>query len=268
MTPIEKERLIHFLQGDPNIDGSGFNLDPEREHMLLLNSFTSGNYTRTGGTNWHDSIKHKLFPDDIEDVIIYPDNREEFDTMATIARLGKNYIQSGLNAKLDAGDDKEGRRKLDFIASEPKKDGSIKVTMTEKNATSHSFIVTEDAIRNFFYDHPIKGRFEIEGVMAGFEKTIINFCCAQYGEQLIRNDGSTETITSVYVDVKYEPAEDDKPKKEWTFVSVCDRDDINFAWGNEMRFCAFFRAFRMALVDGSRGKHYEWLYQAICYPAA
>ena len=255
MIPIIKERIIKALQGDQDIDTGKLNLDVEREHMLLMNLFTSGNYAHPGATNWHDT-ERKTLSDDIEDVVVYSDDRKELTDMN--GKLRKNYIQGGFDT---AGDDKEGRHKLDFEAEKPQKDGTIVVNMVEKNTSVHTFVITKEAIAGFYYDRPIRGRYALVTPFGEMEKAKNAFCCKSYGVQLIAKDGTKETITAVH---KEGPG-------QWQFEATTDNafgDAINFAFGDEMRFCAFAEAFRAALVDGSRGGAYEWLYKEICYGRA
>lgn len=231
--------------------------DPEKHRIELMNLFTSGNYAYAGGSDWDDRDKERI-----------DDAREEFELT-----MGKehNYIQSGFSGKTIEKDDRDKRTPHFDLKATVNKDETITVKMTELNS-QHVFIFTKEAISNFYYDHPIRGRSAIAKHFAIMGKCQNAIRCQPNGEkQLILNGGGKETVTAVYRDVK--EFIDDRGEihcsTEWSFESRSDSGDlINFAYGDEIRYCAFVEAFKAALIDGSRGKYYEWLYQAICYPAA
>lgn len=171
--------------------------------------------------------------------------------------MAKQYIRSGF----DHVEQTDHGRNRHFAAKEPAKNGDITVEMTDGLFT-HKFIVTSEAIRGFYYAHPIQGRFAVAEVIQTIRKKIVDFSCAIINEQLILKDHCRETIRSVYTQ-KY----DDERIKTWVFQTDYDDDGdvINRAYGDEVRYIAFMEAFRKATCDATRGGVYEWLYKAICY---
>lgn len=166
MNPVVKEKLIRFLQGDSNINEEQLAKlgikDPELEHILLMNLFTSGNYTRTGGSNWHDKPEHKLFTEDIEDITIYPDTREELLTMPLINDFSKGSDASISRQPRVKEKDKFGYDWRVDIA----KNGDVTVhlkeidlrdTVTSKNdtVTTYTWTYGQGTIVHFLKEHPL-----------------------------------------------------------------------------------------------------------------
>lgn len=226
--------------------------DPEKHGIELMNLFTSGNYAYAGGTDWDDRDKERI-----------DDAREEFEL--TMGK-GYNYVQSGFKNAKDKEQDPVGSKRKFNLKATVNNDESITVRMDEHDSR-HFFIFKKEAITGFYYDHPIKGRYAIANHFGMMKKSQNDFCCQpRDGKQLIMNGGGKEIITAVFMDVTETFGEDDRTtyKKDWSFVSQSDSDKINFAYGNEVRYCAFVEAFTAALVNGSRGGVYEWLYQEVC----
>ena len=258
MIPIIKERIVQYLQGNPDIDEEKLGLDHEREHTLLMNLFTSGNYARAGGTDWDDRGKERT-----------DDTREEFEL--TMKEYG--YVQSGFNSKKDNEKPGKNSRHIDF-KYKVERNEDITVTMTDLHSGNrHTFLFTKGAIMGFFYEHPITSRYQIPAFVGQFKKHQNAFCCQPSDEQLIRYDGQKETITAVYRNCKDRIIErlgaDDEivPEVSWQFTCIGD-DVLNFALGDEIRYCAFCEAFMAALIACSRGIAYSDLYQAVCYGVA
>ena len=230
--------------------------DPEKHGIELMNLFTSGNYAYAGGSDWDDRDKERI-----------DDAREEFELT-----MGKeyNYISSGFAGKTVEKDDRNKHAPHFDPKATINKDESITVKMTELNSR-HAFTFTKEAISDFYYKHPIRGRSAIAEHFAIMGKCQNTIRCQPHNEkQLILNGGGKETITAVYRDIK--ESIDDRGKihysTEWSFISHSESGDlINFACGDEIRYCAFIEAFKTALIDGTRGGVYEWLYQAICCAA-
>ena len=168
--------------------------------------------------------------------------------------VAKQYIRSGFDYANQNG---PGRNR-DFSAKEPDRDGNILVVMTEGEFT-HKFVVTAEAIRDFFAEHPIRGRFVIPEVIKTIRRKIVDFSCAPIPEQLILRNRCKETITHV---------EKIASGGFWTFHCSFDDDGdvLNRNEADRIRFIAFMEAFRKATCDGTRGGYYEWMYKAICFP--
>ena len=168
-----------------------------------------------------------------------------------------NYVYSGHNTNVDKNNLKSVRH-FDF-KTHVNKDESIEVKMIEGDST-HTFLVTKEAISGFYHDHPIHNRYTTCNEYGAFKRSQNSICCQSFGgSQLIKLSGTSETITAVYRDAP----------GDWQFIAASnDTDVINFAYGNEIRYCAFIEAFSQALIDGSRGGVYEWLYKAVCYSVA
>lgn len=168
-------------------------------------------------------------------------------------------------------DDKFKSSRQFILDAVVKKDGDITVRMSE-GISRHTFVFTKEAIRAFYYEHPIKNRFTLCNQFGSFKRCQNSLCCSPaIADQLILKDGREETISAVRRGYKKIARNDGTTydSVEWEFDTVSDDGDaINFAWGNEVRYCAFIEAFTAALYDGSKCGVYEWLYKSCCFGAA
>ena len=189
------------------------------------------------------------------------EDRKEDDRPMTLG--GKNvFAQPGsITGKLPS-------KQRDFVAKEPLKDGSIIVKMRDiAPDNTHTFVVTAEAIRGFFHEHPIKSRYEAAEVVKTFRKQTNDFCCMPTAEHMIMCDRCRETINSAYVDTRR--TDDGRANNLWEFdIETEDGDVLNPRYARQIRYCAFMEAYRKAMYDATRGGVYEWLYQAISYGTA
>ena len=208
-------------------------------------------------------IFHTFAPTD-GNSMVRTNNREILNGFLITDQTEEEESNMPLNATQELEKKIPGRKRV-FIAKEPDKNGDIEVVMTE-NGSTHSFIVTGEAISGFFYAHPIYGRYNMPAVVRTISRDISDFCRESIEDtQLIQRSRCRETIKAVYIS-------GDGSEKTWSFRSETDGfgDVIASSYGDHVRYVAFMVAFlKAAFGDATRGGVYEWLYKAICYgPAA
>ncbi|MBR5389465.1 hypothetical protein IK146_02815 [Candidatus Saccharibacteria bacterium] len=182
-----------------------------------------------------------------------------------------SYNYGGPPTKPGADDKFKSARRFDLSATVDEKDSSVTVKMIQVTDT-HFFVFTKEAITGFYQQHPIRDRFTLCNRFGEFKRCQADLCCnVALPEYLIDRNGRTETITAVRRECKNITKDDGTTYQEveWQFDATSDDGDvISFAWGNEVRYCAFIEALTAALFNGSKCGVYEWLYKSCCFGAA